>query len=145
MLQLIDSGKRPEGGVANIQAGVLSLGGEHINDQCEIEVSTPRYISEEFHSLHNKTETRINDLLLVKDGATTGKIGIVNSTEHIEQNINEHLFLLRAKADVNPIYLLHYLNSSFGKLQIQREITGCTAYGFLGHSLKQDCAIMQSH
>jgi len=21
----------------------------------------------------------------------------------------------------------------------------CTAYGFLGHSLKQDCAIIQSH
>ncbi len=23
--------------------------------------------------------------------------------------------------------------------------TPCTAYGFLGHSLKQDCAIIQSH
>ena len=77
LLQLIGSGKRPEGGVANIQSGVLSFGGEHINDQCEIEISTPRYISREFHSLYNKTETQINDLLLVKDGATTGKIGIV--------------------------------------------------------------------
>ena len=129
LLQLIDSGKRPTGGVANIQSGVLSFGGEHVNDQCEIEVSTPRYISWEFHSLHNKTETRINDLLLVKDGATTGKIGIVSKAEHAGQNINEHVFLLRTKADVNPIFLLNYLNSSFGKLQIQREITGATVTG----------------
>ena len=137
LLQLIDSGKRPEGGVANIQSGVLSFGGEHINDQCEIEVSKPRYISWEFHNLHNKTETRINDLLLVKDGATTGKIGIVSSTEHIGQNINEHLFLLRTKADVNPIYLLNYLNSSIGKSQIQREITGATVTGITRDVVKR--------
>ena len=129
LLQLIDSGNRPKGGVANIQSGVLSFGGEHINNQCEIDTSTPRYISTEFHSLHKRTETQLNDLLLVKDGATTGKIGIVSDTAHVEQNINEHLFLLRPKADVNPIYLLNYLNSSFGQLQIQREITGATVTG----------------
>ncbi len=137
LLQLIDSGKRPEGGVANIQSGVLSFGGEHINSQCDIKVRTPRYISWEFHSLHNKTETQLNDLLLVKDGATTGKIGIVSSPEHIGQNINEHLFLLRTKADVNPIYLLNYLNSSFGKLQIQREITGATVTGITREVVKR--------
>ena len=137
LLELIESGKRPEGGVANIQSGILSFGGEHINDQCEIEVSTPRYISSKFHSLYNKTETQINDLLLVKDGATTGKIGIVSSTEHVGQNINEHLFLLRTKADINPIYLLHYLNSSFGKLQIQREITGATVTGITRNVVKR--------
>ena len=36
---------------------------------------------------------------------------------------------MRAKADVNPIYLLHYLNSSFGKLQVKKEITGATVTG----------------
>ena len=74
---------------------------------------------------------------MVKDGATTGKIGIVSSPEHIGQNINEHLFLLRTKADVNPIYLLHYLNSSFGQLQIQREITGATVTGIIRDVVKR--------
>ena len=129
LLQLIDSGSRPKGGVANIESGVLSFGGEHINNHCEVETSIPRYITPEFHSLHKRTETELNDLLLVKDGATTGKIGIVSRTEHIGQNINEHLFLLRTKADVNPMYLLTYLNSSCGQLQIQREITGATVTG----------------
>ncbi len=137
LLQLIDSGSRPKGGVANIQSGVLSFGGEHINNQCEVEINTPRYIPHEFHSLHKSTETQLNDLLLVKDGATTGKIGIVSDTAHVGQNINEHLFLLRTNEGVNPIYLLYYLNSSFGKLQIQREITGATVTGITRDVVKR--------
>ena len=137
LLQLVDSGSRPKGGVANIQSGVLSFGGEHINNQCEVDINTPRYIPHEFHNLHKTTETQLNDLLLVKDGATTGKIGIVKDTAHVGQNINEHLFILRTKDDVNPIYLLNYLNSCFGKLQIQREITGATVTGITRDVVKR--------
>ena len=142
LLQLIDSGMRPEGGVANIESGVLSFGGEHINNQCEIEVSTPRYVPWEFHCLHNKTETQLNDLLLVKDGATTGKIGIVSNPAHIGQNINEHLFLLRTRDNVNPVYLLNFLNSCLGQLQIQREITGGTVTGITKAVVRQLKIIM---
>ena len=142
LLQLIESGSRPKGGVANIQSSVLSFGGEHINNQCEVEINTPRYIPHEFHSLHKRTETQLNDLLLVKDGATTGKIGIVSDTVHVGQNINEHLFILRAKDDVNSIYLLNYLNSCFGKLQIQREITGATVTGITRDVVKRLRIIM---
>ena len=137
LLQLIDSGNRPKGGVGKIQTGVLSFGGEHINDQCEVEIKTPRYIPHEFHSLHKGTETQLNDLLLVKDGATTGKIGIVSDIVHVGQNINEHLFLLRTKEGVNPTYLLNYLHSSFGKLQVQREITGATVTGITRDVVKR--------
>ncbi len=56
---------------------------------------------------------------------------------HVGQNINEHLFLLRTKDDVNPIYLFNYLNSSFGKLQIQREITGATVTGITRDVVKR--------
>ena len=57
------------------------------------------------------------------------KIGIVSNPAHIGQNINEHLFLLRTRDNVNPVYLLNFLNSCLGKLQIQREITGGTVTG----------------
>ena len=43
LLEMIGSGSRPKGGVANIKSGVLSFGGEHINNQCEIEINTPKY------------------------------------------------------------------------------------------------------
>ena len=61
----------------------------------------------------------------------------MSSPEHIGQNINEHLFLLRTKTNVNPIYLLNYLNSSFGRLQIQREITGATVTGITRDVVKR--------
>ena len=36
-------------------------------------------------------------------------------------------------------------HSLHGLYEIAFKMTPCTAYGFLGHSLKQDCAIIQSH
>jgi restriction endonuclease S subunit len=36
---------------------------------------------------------------------------------------------MRLKNNVNPIYLLSYLKSSFGNMQIKREITGATVTG----------------
>jgi type I restriction enzyme S subunit len=137
LLQILESGSRPKGGVSNIQSGVLSFGGEHVNNQCEIEVNKPKYIPQEFHNTHKLTETQINDLLLVKDGATTGKIGIVNNDEHVGKNINEHIFLIRAKETVNPNYLLYFLKSPIGNLQIKREITGGTVTGITRNVVKR--------
>lgn len=135
LLQFIGSGNRPKGGVSNIDSGVLSFGGEHINNSCELEVSKPKYISQEFHDTHRKTETQLKDLLLVKDGATTGKIGIIEKTEHALKNINEHLFILRTTEKINPHYLVSYLNSYVGQLQIKREITGGTVTGITRDTL----------
>src|SRR3972149_242656 len=56
-LSFIESGSRPQGGVSNIEEGILSFGGEHVNNLCEVEVKTPKYISTEFHKLNIATET----------------------------------------------------------------------------------------
>lgn len=129
LLQFIGSGNRPKGGVSNIESGVLSFGGEHINNAGEVEVIKPKYIPSSFHDSHRDTETQLNDLLLVKDGATTGKIGIIVNAKHTLQNINEHLFLLQSIENIDPHYLLNYLISYVGKLQLKREVTGGTVTG----------------
>lgn len=129
LLQMLESGSRPTGGVGNIKSGILSFGGTHVSHDGYIDTSKAKYIPIEYHQKNLATETRINDLLLVKDGATTGKIAIIQKLEHENQNINEHVFLMRPKNNVNPIYLLSYLRSSFGNMQIKREITGATVRG----------------
>ncbi len=129
LLQMLESGSRPTGGVGNIENGILSFGGTHVSSDGYIDTSKAKYIPAEYHLKHLSTATKINDLLLVKDGATTGKIAIIQKPEHENQNINEHVFLMRLKAIVNPIYLLSYLKSSFGNMQITREITGATVTG----------------
>jgi restriction endonuclease S subunit len=65
----------------------------------------------------------------VAQSLTTGKIAIIQKSEHENQNINEHVFLMRLKEGVNSVYLLSYLKSSFGNMQIKREITGATVTG----------------
>lgn len=129
LLQMLESGSRPTGGVGNIKSGILSFGGTHVSHDGYIDTSKAKYIPIEYHQKNLATKTRINDLLLVKDGATTGKIAIIQKLEHENQNINEHVFLMRPKNNVNPIYLLSYLRSSFGNMQIKREITGATVRG----------------
>jgi restriction endonuclease S subunit len=129
LLQMLESGSRPTGGVGNIESGILSFGGTHVSSDGYIDTSKAKYIPIEYHQKNLTTTTKINDLLLVKDGATTGKIAIIQKLEHESQNINEHVFLMRLKNNVNPIYLLSYLKSSFGNMQIKREITGATVTG----------------
>jgi len=129
ILQILESGSRPTGGVGNIESGVLSFGGTHVSSDGYIDTSKAKYIPIEYHQKNLATATKIDDLLLVKDGATTGKIAIIQKAEHENQNINEHVFLMRLKDSVNPIYLLSYLKSSFGNMQIKREITGATVTG----------------
>jgi hypothetical protein len=56
--------------------------------------------------------------LLVKDGATTGKIAIIQKSEHENQNINEHVFLMRLKGPTPPVGRLPLsiiCNRSFNK------------------------------
>lgn len=135
-LSFIESGVRPQGGVSNYDEGILSFGGEHVNNFCEVEVKTPKYIPNEFHKIFSKTETKLNDILIVKDGATTGKVGIINKQEYIGHNINEHVFLLRPTNSVDAIYLVNYLNSSFFQTLLKKIITGATVTGITKNAVK---------
>ncbi len=125
----LESGSRPSGGVANIEKGILSFGGEHVNKKCEIEVKKKKYIPIKFHQNHLSTETKLNDILLVKDGATTGKIGIITDHNHVNQNINEHVFLIRFDSKVEPRYFVSLLNTGFYQSLLKRIITGATVTG----------------
>jgi hypothetical protein len=86
LLQMIESGSRPTGGVGQIKNGILSFGGTHVSRDGYIDTSKAKYIPIEYHQKHLITATKINDLLLVKDGATTGKIAIIQKSEHENQN-----------------------------------------------------------
>lgn len=134
-LSFIESGSRPSGGVKNIEEGVLSFGGEHVNWLGKIEVKTPKYIPLKYHKNHRLTHTKMNDVLIVKDGATTGKIGIIINPEHVDQNINEHVFLLRF-TNLNPFFATYLLNTSLFQKAIKRQITGATVTGLTKQALK---------
>lgn len=134
----IESGSRPKGGVGQIRKGIFSIGGEHVNNKCEVGNGRPKYISIHFHEKIKQTETKMNDIILVKDGATTGKVGIIDSVDFVGQNINEHVFLIRTDETLmSSHFLVYYLYSSLGQILLKRFITGATVTGLTKDSLRK--------
>lgn len=129
ILTFLESGSRPSGGVSQYESGILSFGGEHVNNKCEIEIRNEKFVPLQYHLNHLNTETQLNDIILVKDGATTGKIGIITNLLHTGQNINEHVFMMRFNLLVNPFFVLNLLATSFYQKKISRIITGATVTG----------------
>lgn len=135
IVSVIETGSRPIGGVGNLTSGILSLGGEHIDNRSGyINLSEPKYVPIEFYEKANKGKLKKGDLLICKDGALTGKVAIVRD-ELGEQKamINEHVFIVRCKNETTQNYLYVFLYSSLGQDSLKSNITG-SAQGGLNRS-----------
>ena len=127
----LESGLRPKGGVGGILEGIPSLGGEHLNADGGFIFEKIKYIPEDFFEGLNKGHIYPNDIIVVKDGATTGKISFVdNDFPHKRAVVNEHLFIVRVDPKVAfPKYVFYYLFSSEGQKQILSDFRGATIGG----------------
>ena len=68
-----ESGSRQKGGA--LDTGVPSIGGEQVNEDGDIRFDKMKYISEEHFQSMKRGGLKNGDVLVVKDGATTGKTG----------------------------------------------------------------------
>ena len=127
----LESGGRPKGGVKGIQSGVPSIGGEHLNDEGGFCFEKIRYIPESYFAKMSKGLIQENDILIVKDGATTGKTSYVDKNFPFEKaSVNEHVFILRGFPEVvEQRYLFRFLYSQQGQKQIQDKFQGSAQGG----------------
>lgn len=129
-IETMESGKRPKGGAVN--EGVPSLGGEHITSEGKFNLKSNKlkYVPENYYNELKKGKIQVNDILVVKDGATTGKTAIVTEKFPFrEACINEHLFLIRTKEELRAKYLYYYFLSDLGQQQILKDFRGATIGG----------------
>jgi len=125
-----ESGARPKKGVRHIEVGIPSIGGEHLSDDGGFTFTKIRYIPVEFYQKLKKGRVRIWDILIVKDGATTGKVSLVRENFPFKEAVvNEHVFRLKPKAGINPKFIFAFLFSELGQSCIKRLITGATQRG----------------
>ena len=103
----IESGSRQKGGA--VREGVPSIGGEQINKNGSIRFDKMKFISQEHFDGMSKGVLKRGDVLLVKDGATTGKSGYFSY--NIDAAVNEHVFIIRANKKVVPYYLYSIISS----------------------------------
>ncbi len=126
----IESGKRPKGGVADYTEGIPSLGGEHLDGDGGFRFQKIKYVPLAFAKEMKKGAIKKSDILLVKDGATTGKVSYVTEGfPYQEAVINEHLFSIRLPETVNKKWVFYYLWSLQGNKQILKDFKGAAQGG----------------
>ncbi|MEQ1587551.1 MAG: restriction endonuclease subunit S [Cyclobacteriaceae bacterium] len=132
VIEVLESGARPKGGAVEFQADTIpSLGAEHLNDFGGFNFDKVKYVPKSFFNDMTKGIIGKGDILVVKDGATTGKVSIVDDSFPFEKAaINEHVFLLRVSKDkAFNGYVFHFLKSPIGQIEIQKDFRGATVGG----------------
>ncbi|GAL82709.1 type I restriction-modification system specificity subunit S [Algibacter lectus] len=128
MLSVLESGKRPKGGVGEYQNGIPSLGGEHIglNGKIKVFKDNLKFVPVEYFEKSKQGKIKNLDILICKDGALTGKIALFykNDIDFPQSIINEHVFLLRTNQNTNQKYLFNILFSSKGQELLKSNISG---------------------
>lgn len=136
-----ESGKRPKGGVTGICSGIPSLGGEHLNSSGFFNFKNIKYVPEDFANNMKKGHIKLKDILIVKDGATTGKISFVDKNFPFNNAvINEHLFRCHVSEDINSKFVFYFLYSGTGQKRILSNFKG-TAQGGINTSFAPNTLI----
>jgi type I restriction enzyme S subunit len=126
---VLESGRREVDDADSFEGGVLSVGGEHIGWQGQWLLNNPRYVSREYYARMSTGIIQQNDVLLVKDGATIGKVAIADRLPAPESAVNEHVFLLRFAPAHCAKFYFYYIQSTLAQDQIQLEIRGSAQPG----------------
>ncbi|MCD6328000.1 restriction endonuclease subunit S [bacterium] len=131
LIESLESGSRPRGGAIDVLEGVPSLGAEHLNSTGSFCLQKIKYIPEKHFAMMRSGIIYRNDILVVKDGATTGKTSLVRDDFPFEQAaVNEHVFVVRvAPSKAEARYVFYYLFSRAGQTQIMKDFRGATIGG----------------
>lgn len=131
VLLSLESGARPKGGVSADSGEIPSIGGEHLTDDGNFDFSNIKRIPISFYKKMKSGHICPFDILIVKDGATTGKTSFVYPNFPFkEAAVNEHVFCVRVNPEkALPAYICHFLRSVEGQKSILRDFRGATVGG----------------
>lgn len=131
ILNSLESGGRPKGGASLDNKGIPSIGAEHLDSNGGFNFKSVKYIPEDYFNRLKSGIIEKENILIVKDGATTGKVSFVNEDFPFENaSVNEHVFLLKInKAKAYPRFAFHYLKCPQGQRDIMRDFRGATVGG----------------
>jgi len=87
-----------------------------------IDTASTKFVMQKQYERLTRVQPYVNDILLVRSGATIGKIAVV-TTDIGRCIVNGHIDVIRVK-EINPIYLTLYLKTKFGQIQFDRYRSG---------------------
>jgi type I restriction enzyme S subunit len=141
LLQTLESGSRPKGGVRGIEEGIPSIGGEHLDDNGGFRFQSIKFVPHRFFERMNRGRIQAGDILIVKDGATTGKVALARDDfPYNPAVVNEHVFICRPSTDISPSFLFYFLFSKDGQDHILENFRG-SAQGGINQSFAAGTAV----
>lgn len=110
-LSLIESGRRPKGGIdTDLMSGIPSIGAENINGLGRYDYSKTRFVSKDFFKSIKKGIIQDYDVLIYKDGAYVGRKSMFGRNYPYDIcTVNEHVFILRSNDKLNQFFLYFLL------------------------------------
>ena len=127
-LASLQSGAREQTEI-DADEGVPNFGGEHVGADGQLLLKNMRFVSRAFVQKLHKGKIKENDILLVKDGATIGKVALLKRMPYAECTVNEHVFILRAASNCLPGLLYQVLRSQAVQNLIWQQVTGSAQPG----------------
>lgn len=137
LVSILESGSRPKGGASTESGEVPSLGGENILQSGGVTLNEVKRVPKKFYEKMGKGHLSDTDVLINKDGAQTGKVGLYTDQSSVPSCINEHLFLIRGNAQkITQEYLYYTLLSQTSQNQIDAQVSGSAQPGLKSDFLR---------
>ena len=136
-ISVLESGSRPKGGASTDGGEIPSLGGENIVRSGGVSLEGVKRVPRKFYDRMTKGHLEDGDVLINKDGAQTGKVGMYRNETDGPACINEHLFLIRGRPKkITQEFLYYSLLSQPSQAQIDVQITGSAQPGLKSDFLR---------
>ena len=129
---ILETGRRPKGGVGNLTSGIPSIGAEHVKGMGNYDYSKTKFISQDYANTLKTGKVKGYELLIYKDGGKPGyfipNYSIFGDGYPFEEcYLNEHVFKLDFDDKgynafcyfyFRTDYVMNYLNAQGGKAAI---------------------------
>ena len=134
VLNVLETGFRPSGGIQEIEEGIPSIGAESIERIGVFDFSKTKLVTKTFYHNMHRGKLANYDVLLYKDGGRPGefkpKITLVGTGfPFCEACINEHVYLIRTNEKSSQNFFYYWLSTDRLKEEMANRATGVAIPG----------------
>lgn len=138
---VLETGKRPKGGVASVSDGVPSVGAESIKNIGVFDFGKTKFVPRDFFQSMKKGRLADGDILIYKDGGKPGELRpaatyVSEGFPFGEACINEHVFRIRLDDTLGQHFGFLALSSDHCMHQMRELATGVAQPGLNQSAMK---------
>ncbi|MFV1918152.1 restriction endonuclease subunit S [Sphingomonas sp. MJ1 (PH-R8)] len=142
LLDVLETGSRPAGGVKEFNSGMPSIGAESIIGLGKFDYAKTKFVPVSFFEKMRRGHIQDMDVLVYKDGGKPGQfephISIFGAGFPYEQaSINEHVYRARVKPPLTQAFLYFWLTTPLMMEEMRRRGTGVAIPGLNSTAVKE--------